>query len=52
MDDNIQFLVLTLKILIPEQPITTPQGQFNDADKAIKKQHRYIKRFKDASWNR
>ena len=52
MDDNIQFLVLTLKILIHGQPITTPQEQFNNADKAIKKQHRYIKRFKDAAWNR
>ena len=46
MDDNIQFLVLTLKILVHGQPITTPEEQFNDAEKAIKKHHRYIKRFK------
>ena len=51
IDDNIQFLVLTPNILIHGQPITRVEEQFDDDDKVIKKQQRYIKRCKDAAWN-
>ena len=51
IDDNIQFLVLTPNILIHGQPITKVEEQFDDDDKVIKKQQRYIKRCKDAAWN-
>ena len=51
IDDNIQFLVLTPNILIHGQPITRVEEQFDDDDKVIKKQQRYIKRCKDTAWN-
>ena len=52
LDDDIQFPVLTLNILIHGQPIIIPEEQFDDDDKVIKKRQRYIKRCKDAAWNR
>ena len=52
IDDDIQFLVLKPNILIHGQPITIPEEQFDDDDKVIKKRQRYIKRCKDAAWNR
>ena len=52
IDGDIQFLILTPNILIHGQPITIPEEQFDDNDKVIKKRQRYIKRCKDASWNR
>ena len=54
-DDDIQFPVLTPNILIHRQPIAIPEKQFDDDgddDKVIKKRQRYIKRCKDAAWNR
>ena len=44
--------MLTPNILIHAQPITIPEEQFDDDDKAIKKRQRCIKRCKDAAWNR
>ena len=52
IDDDIHFVVLTPNILIHEQPITILEEQFDDDDEVIKKQQRYIKRCKDAAWNR
>ena len=52
IDDDIQFPVLTLNILIHGQPIIIPEEQSDDDDKVIKKRQRYIKRCKDAAWNR
>ena len=52
IDDDIKFLVLTPNIMIHGQPITIPEEQFDDNDKVIKKRQRYIKRCKDAAWNR
>ena len=52
IDNDIQFPVLTPNILIHGQPIITPEEQFDDDDKIIKKQQRYIRRCKDAVWNR
>ena len=52
IDDDIQFPVLTPNILIHRQPIIIPEEQFDDDDKIIKKRQRYIKRCKDAAWNR
>ena len=52
IDDDIQFPVLTPNILIHEQAITIPEKQFDDDDKVNKKRQRYIKRCKDAAWNR
>ena len=58
IDDDIQFLILTTNILIHGQPIKIPEEQFDDDgkiindDKVIKKRQRYIKRCKDAAWNR
>ena len=37
IDDDIQFPVLTPNILIHGQPIATPEEQFDDEDKVIKK---------------
>ena len=37
IDDDIQFLVLTLNTLIHGQPIATTEEQFDDEDKVIKK---------------
>ena len=37
VNDSIQFSVLTPKILIQGLPITTPEDQFDDDDKVIKK---------------
>ena len=52
IDDDIQFLLLTLNILIQRQPITILKEQFDDDDQVIKKQHLYFKRCKDAAWNK
>ena len=52
IDDDIQFPVLTPNILIHGQPIIIPEEQFDNNDKIIKKRQRYIKRCKDAAWNR
>ena len=52
VDDDIQFPVQTPNILIHGQPIIIPEEQFDDDDKIIKKRQRYIKRCKDAAWNR
>ena len=52
IDDDIQFPVLTPNILIHRQPIIIPEEQFDDDDKIMKKRQRYIKRCKDAVWNR
>ena len=52
VDDDIQFLVMTPNILVHGQPITIPEEQFDDEDEVIKEQQRYIKRCKDAAWNR
>ena len=51
-DGDIQFPVLMPNILIHGQPITTPKEQFDDDEGVIKKRQRYIKRCKDAVWNR
>ena len=51
-DGDIQFPVLMSNILIHGQPITTPKEQFDDDEGVIKKPQRYIKRCKDAAWNR
>ena len=51
-DGDIQFPVLMPNILIHGQPITTPKEQFDDDEGVIKKPQRYIKRCKDAAWNR
>ena len=37
IDDDIQFPVLTPNILIYRQPIASPEEQFDDEDKVIKK---------------
>ena len=37
IDDDIQFSVLTPNILIYRQPIASPEEQFDDEDKVIKK---------------
>ena len=50
--DNIQFPVLTPNILIHGQPIVISEKQFDDDGKVMKKRQRYIKRCKDAAWNR
>ena len=52
IDDNIQFPILTPNILMHRQPIAIPEEQFNDDDKIIKNQQRYIKLYKDATWKR
>ena len=52
IDDIVQFLVLRTNILIHGQPIIIAEEQFDDDDKVIKKWQRYIKRCKDAAWNR
>ena len=52
IDDDIQFPVLTPNILIHGQPITIPEKQFDDDDEVMKKRQHYIKRCKDAAWNR
>ena len=52
IDDSIQFAVLTPNILIHRQPIIIPEEKFDDDDKIIKKRQQYIKRCKDAAWNR
>ena len=52
VDDSIQFSVLTPKILIHGLPITTPEDQFDDDDKVIKKQQQAIKHFNYPAWNR
>ena len=52
IDDDIQIPVLTPNILIHEQPFAIPEEQFDDDDKVIKKRQPYIKRCKDAAWNR
>ena len=52
IDDDIQFPVLTPDILIHGQAITISEEQFDDYDDVIQKRQRYIKRFKDAVWNR
>ena len=52
IDDDIQFPVLTPNILIRGQPITIPEEQFDDYDEVIKEWQQYIKRCKDAAWNR
>ena len=52
IDDDIQFPVLTPNILIHGQPITILEKQFDDDDEVMKKRQRYIKRCKDAAWNR
>ena len=52
IDEDIQFPVFTPNILIQAQPITIPEEQFDDDDKVIMKRQRYIKRCKDAAWNR
>ena len=51
-DDDIQFPILTPNILIHGQPIPIPEEKFDDDGGVIKKRQRYIKRCKDASWNR
>ena len=51
IDDDIQFLVLTPKILIHGQPITIPEEQFDDNDEVITKRQRYIKHCKECSSN-
>ena len=51
-DDDIQFPVLTPNILIHGLPIIVPEEQFDDDDVVIKKRQRYIKRYKDAAWNK
>ena len=43
---------MTPNILIPGQPITVPEEQFEDDDEVIKKQQRYIKRCKRTAWKR
>ena len=52
IDDDIQFPVLTPNILIHGQPFAIPEEQFDDEDKVIKKRQPYIKRCKNAAWNR
>ena len=52
IDDDIQFPVLTPNILIHGQPVIMPEEQFHDDAKVKKKRQRYIKRCKDAAWNR
>ena len=52
IDGDIQFPVLTPNFLIHGEPITIPEEQFDDNDEIIKKRQRYIKRYKDAAWNR
>ena len=52
IDDKIRFPVLTPNILIHGQPSTIPEKQFDDDGKVIKKRQQYIKRCKDAAWNR
>ena len=52
IDDDIQFPVLTPNILIHGQPFAIPEEQFDDDDKVIKKRQPYIKRCKNAAWNR
>ena len=52
IDDDIQFPILTPNILMHRQPIAIPEEQFNDDDKIIKNQQRYIKLYKDTTWKR
>ena len=52
IDDDIQFPILTPNILMHRQPIAIPKEQFNDDDKIIKNQQRYIKLYKDTTWKR
>ena len=52
IDHDIQFPILTPNSLIYGQPITIPQEQLDNDDEVMKNWQRYIKRCKDAAWNR
>ena len=51
IDEDIEYPVLTLNILIHGQAITIPEEQFDNDGKVIKKRQRYIKCCKKAALN-
>ena len=52
IDHDIQFPILTPNSLVHGQPITIPKEQLDNDDEVMKNWQRYIKRCKDAAWNR